>query len=307
MVNVSIVLPGMRFPRVGVDNAMVGRQAAAHFLERGLVNFGFIGPAEHQYSIERGGQFRLALLEAGYKVSFYHTPAEVPFDPHCQFWDLGRGVHRWLRALPKPVGVFVPADDWGLQASEACRQAGMRIPEDVALIGVDNDDLNCQLSRPRQSSVIVPSERIGYEAAALLDRLLAGNRPPAEPILLPSLGVVSRRSTDFLAIEDQEVASAMRFIREHAHEPLQVDDVVRVISLSRRMLEIRFQKSIGWGISKEIQRAHLELARRLLTRTKLPVSTVAIKAGFSDNRQLDVVFRKELGQSPSEYRRHIVR
>lgn len=305
VINVSAVMPGLRFPRVGVDNACVGQLAAAHFLERGLRHFGFVGPPDHVYSTERQAAFRQALREAGHSLACHHTPADLPFDPLGRRWDLDRGVYRWLRSLPKPAGVFVPDDDWGVQVAEACRHVGLRVPEDVALLGADDDDLGCELTRPRLSSVIVPAERIGYEAASLLDRLLAGEKPPAGPVLLPPPGVATRRSTEILAIEDREVVAAVRFIREHAHLPLRVTDVLREVAIGRRTLERRCHVALGWGLGEEIRRAHLERARRLLARTDLPVKAVAQKAGFSDFRHLAVVFRQELGMPPTAYRRQV--
>jgi LacI family transcriptional regulator len=305
VVNVSVVLPGLQFPRVGVDNVRVSQLAAVHFLERGLRHFGFVGPPDHLYSMERHTAFCQALQETGHTVACYHTPAQLPFDPLGRRWDLDRGVYRWLRSLPRPVGLFVPGDDWGVQVMEACRQVGLRVPEDVALLGVDDDDLDCELTRPRLSSVIVPAERIGYEAAALLDRLLAGEKPPAEPTLLPPTGVATRRSTEVLAIADREVVAAVRFIREHAHLPLRVRDVCRQIAVGRRTLERRCRLALGWGLGEEIRRAHLERARRLLARTDLPMKTVAQQAGFSGLRHLGTVFRQELGMPPTAYRRQM--
>jgi LacI family transcriptional regulator len=288
-----------------VDNGPVGQLAAAHFLERGLRHFGYIGPPDHLYSIERYEAFRQALQQAGHTVAYYHTPANLSFDPLGRRWDLDRGVYHWLRNLPKPVGVFVPGDDWGVQVMEACRQVGLRVPEDVALLGVDDDDLDCELTRPRLSSVILPAERIGYEAAALLDRLLAGEKPPAGPILLPPLGVATRRSTEVLAIEDPEVVAALRFIRENAHLPLRVTDVCRQLAVGRRTLERRCHEALGWGVGEEIRRAHLERACRLLARTDLPMKAVALQAGYSGLRQLGEVFRQELGMSPTAYRHQL--
>ncbi len=302
VVNVSAVLPRLRFPRVGVDNVRVGQLAAAHFLERGLRNFGFVGPPDHVFSTERRPAFCQALREAGHSVACHDTPVNLPIDPLGRRWDLDRGVYRWLRALPKPVGLFVADDEWGVQVAEACRQVGLHVPEDVALLGVDDDDLDCELTRPRLSSVVVPAERIGYEAAALLDRLLAGHKPPAGPVLIPPLGVATRRSTDVLAIDDREVVAAVRFIREHAHMPLRVTDVLREVPVSRRTLERRCHQALGWGVGEEIRRAHLELARRLLARTDLPMKAVAQKSGFSDFRHMAVVFRHELGLPPTAYR-----
>jgi LacI family transcriptional regulator len=155
------------------------------------------------------------------------------------------------------------------------------------------------------SSVIVPAERIGYEAAALLERMLSGERPPAEPILLPPPGVVTRRSTEVLAIDDPHVTAAVRFIREHAHLSVQVADVFDQVPVGRRWLERAFRKVLGRGIWAEIRRVHLERAKRLLTETDLSIEALAVQSGFSDFRHLAVVFRKELGLSPTAYRRQV--
>lgn len=303
VVNVSAVWPDLRFPRVGVDNALVGQLAATHFLERGLRHFAFIGPPHHLYSMERHAAFCQALRVTGHAVQSYHTSSRPGFDPLGQRWDLGRGIYLWLRRLPTPVGLFVPGDDWAVPVTEACRQVGLRMPEDVALLGVDDDDLDCELTRPRLSSVILPAEQIGFQAATLLDRLLAGDKPPAGPILLPPLGVATRRSTEVLAIDDHDVITAVRFIREHAHLPLRVRDILREVPLGRRTLERGCRKALGWGLGEEIRRAHLERACRLLARTDLPLKTVAQRAGFSGLRHLGEVFRQELSMSPSAYRR----
>jgi LacI family transcriptional regulator len=171
VVNVSAVFPGTRFPRVGVDNDRVSRLAAAHFLERGLRKFAFIGPADYLFSTERGAAFCQAVREAGHRVERYEVPAYLPLDPLGQLWDLDRAVLRGLRRLPKPVGLLVPHDFLGVRMAEACRRAALRVPEDVALLGVDDDHLYCELSRPPLSSITVPAEQIGCEAAALLKRL----------------------------------------------------------------------------------------------------------------------------------------
>ncbi len=305
VVNVDPHTPSLRFPSVIVDNALVGQLAADHFLERGLCHFGFVGPPDLLYSTERHAAFCRSLEMAGHTAACYHSPANLPFDTLGRRWDLDRGVYRWLRALPKPVGVFVPGDDWGVQVVEACNQVGLRVPEDVAILGVDDDDLDCELTRPRLSSVIVPGERIGYEAAALLDRLLAGEKPPAGPVIIPPPGVTTRRSTEILAIEDRDVVAAVRFIREHAHLPLRVVDVLQEVPIGRRSLEMHCRQALGHGLGEEIRRAHLELARRLLARTDLPIKTVAQQAGYSDFRHLAVAFRQQLGMAPTAYRRNV--
>lgn len=305
VVNVSGVLSVPEFPSVRTDNVPVGQLAADHFLERGLRHFGYLGPPHLQYATERRAAFCQALENKGHATECYNTSDQSPFDPLGRRWDLDRGAYRWLRNLPKPAGVFVPNDVWGVQVVEACRQVELRVPEDIAVLGIDDDDLDCELTRPRLSSLILPTEQIGYEAAALLDRLLAGEKPPARPILLPPTGVATRRSTDVLAIEDRDVVRAVRFIREHAHLPLSVGDVLRHVLVGRRSLERRCQEALGRSLGDEIRRTHLERARRLLVRTDLPIKTVAQRAGFSGLRHLGEVFRQELGMPPTAYRRQM--
>ncbi len=302
LVNVAAVLPDLRIPRVGVDSVAVGRLAAEHFVERGLRSFAFAGHPDWLFSSQREAGFRQGIEAAGGLVDSYHDRTLRFFDPLCQHWPLNRRVHRWLRRLPKPVGVFTPGDLWGLQLTEACRQTDLRVPEDVAVLGVDNDEL-CELERPTLSSVIVPAEQIGREAAALLDRLLAGAKPPQQPVLLPPHGVMTRRSSEVLAIDDPEVVAAARFIRGHGHVPLRVLDVLKEVPIGRRSLERRFRNALGRGLWAEIRRVHVELAKRLLTETDLPMKTIAEQSGFTDFRHMAVAFRQDPGLSPTAYRR----
>jgi len=277
--------------------------AAEHFLERGLRHFGFVGHLEQLVSNEREAAFRSAIEAAGFTLAAYHDRKSRAFDPVGRRWPLDRGVQRWLRDLPKPVGILAQTDLFGVQLAEACRQARLRVPEDVAILGVDNDDLYCELSRPALSSIVLPTQRIGYEAAALLERLLAGHKPPAEPLLLRPLGVATRRSTETLAIDDADVVAAVRLIRENAHLPLRAADVLKQTPVGRRTLQRRFRRWLGRGLSAEIRRVHVERAKRLLSETELPIKIVAEQSGFTDFRHMAVVFRQELGLSPTAFRR----
>jgi LacI family transcriptional regulator len=194
-------------------------------------------------------------------------------------------------------------DMWGLQLAEVCRDVGLRVPADVAIVGIGNDDLLCEMSRPSLSSVAVPAEQIGHEAAALLERLMAGSAPPERPIMLPPLGVVTRQSSDILAIGDPDVAAAVRFIRQRGHLPTRVGDVLREVPVSRRSLERKFRQILNRGVSEEIRRVHVDRARALLSGTDLPMSALADHAGFSNATHLSVVFRQETGMTPTSYRR----
>jgi LacI family transcriptional regulator len=303
LVNVSAVLPNLPWPRVAIDNDQVGRMAAKHLLERRLRHFGFVGHSEHLYSVEREAAFRAELQDAGAEVSSYHAKRNRPFEPNKWFWYLDRRIEAWLLDLPKPVGILAAADSWGMELMEVCHELGLRIPEDVAVVGVDNDDLYTEFSRPPLSSVALPSRQIGYEAAALLDQMLAGHRSSAKSLLLAPTHVHVRRSSDVLAISNQDVIAAVRFIKEHAHLPLAVNDVLREIPLSRRSLERQFRECLGRGIAEEIRRAHIERSQRLLVETDLSLFLVAEQSGFSSLRQMMDVFRRDVGLTPKEYRR----
>jgi LacI family transcriptional regulator len=304
-VNVSDIFSSQPVPRVGVDNVKVGQLAAEHFLERGLRQFAFVGPPRHRFSTERRAAFCEAIERTGHAAIVLSGLPKLEFDPLGHRWDLGPAVYRWLRKLPTPIGIFTPNDLWGVQVVLACHRAGLRVPEDVAVLGVDDDDLYCELTRPRLSSISVPAEQIGFQAVALLERLLKGKQPPQKPLLLPPVGVVARRSSEVLAIDDEDVVAAIRFIREHAHERLRVSDVLAHVPVGRRTLERRCRTALGWGIAEEMRRTHFQRACRLLAGTDLSMEAVALQSGFLGYRHLALVFRKQLGITPTAYRRQM--
>jgi LacI family transcriptional regulator len=302
VVNVSGAMRKPPTPRVGTDDWRCGQIAAEHLLDRGFRHFAFVGHWDHFYSVTREAAFRDRIGKAGFEVLSYHEARRQPFEPLGRLWSLDERISRWMKNLPRPIGIFASNDIWGMQLTEVCRQAGLRVPEDVAILGVDNDDLLCELARPALSSISVPAERIGIEAATMLERLLKGKAVTREPVLFPPSGVFPRRSSDVLAIADPEVAAAVRFIRDQGHRPLQTRDVLAAVPISRRSLERRFQASLGRTPHDEIRRVHVEHACRLLTETDLPMRAVAERSGFSDAKQLSVIFRQVLGQTPTAYR-----
>jgi LacI family transcriptional regulator len=209
----------------------------------------------------------------------------------------------WLADLPKPVGLLAWDSDRGRLVAEACANARIRVPEAIGLLSGYNDDLMCEIATPPLSCVDHSPDRIGYEAAALLGRLLAGAPPPPRPILIPPAGIIARRSTDALAIEDRAVADAVQFIRASVHEPIGVDDLLDVVPFSRRLLERRFLIALGRSPAAVIRRVHVEHAMDLLTRTDLPISEVAAASGFNHTEVLNRIFRREVGMTPGAYRR----
>jgi LacI family transcriptional regulator len=302
VVNVSGFLPELPFPRVVADHAEVGRQAARHLLERGLRQLGFFGYVTHHFSRERERGYQEVARESGVLVNSFLERGHRAEDP-SGLWRWSQPLHDWLRDLPKPVGILTSHDTQGAQVAEYCRQLGLIVPDDVAVVGVDNDNLLCEIARPSLSSVALPSERIGYEAATILDQMLRGEKLTSKAIVLPPQGVVVRQSSDLYAVGDADVAAAVRFIHNHAHETLQVADVLKEVAVARRALERRFRKLLQRSIQEEIRRAHVERAKRLLAATDFSMAEVARRAGFRDSRHLSIVFRGATGLTPTAFRR----
>jgi LacI family transcriptional regulator len=211
---------------------------------------------------------------------------------------------QWLRGLPKPVGIMTCHDDRGHQVLEACRRAELSVPDSVAVIGVDNDPFLCNLCTPPLTSVDINPARIGYEAAAHLAALMNGAKPTRQPVLLgPPRGVAPRQSTDMLAIDDVEVAGAIRFVRENAVKGITVQDVLKRAERSPSTLERRIKRLLGRTIKAEITRVKLSRARLLLCETELPVAKIAARCGFSEPRYFCEVFRHAEAMTATAYRR----
>jgi LacI family transcriptional regulator len=303
LVNVSAIVPDVPAHRVVVDDRMVGRMAADHLLARGLAHFGFVGHAALAFSGLREEGFRAALQAAGFEPACFRERGLPPAHLNSLVWPLGGRLRKWLAALPRPVGIFVSNDIWGYQISEVCREMGLIVPDEVALIVVQVDELVSELARPPLTSIAVPAERIGAAAAGLLDGLLG--RPRARPLdlLLPPLGIVTRQSTDVVAVDDPDVAAAVRFIRERALARIQVDDVVQALPVTRRALERRFRVSLNRGIAEEIRHVRIERAIYLLASTSSSIAEVARRAGVADAEHFASAFRRHTGLTPSAFRR----
>jgi LacI family transcriptional regulator len=290
--------PWSRMCQLTSDSAGAARLAVKHLLEKGLRHFGFIGIAGKVWSDRRERAFVREMAEAGYQTLAYPCARRRRLP-----WGREQAVmSRWLAGLPKPAGIMACNDDRGREVLAACRQARLRVPEEVAVIGVDNDELLCDLSDPPLSSVALGAERAGFEAAALLDDLMAGRVKKPRRLVAAALGVVARRSTNVLVHENPEVAAALRFIHDRAGQPIRVYDVVAHLGDARRTLEIRFRQALGRSIHAEIQRTRLERAKQLLLETDLPLPRVARACGFGSPSYLAAVFCRHLGVTPVKYR-----
>jgi LacI family transcriptional regulator len=295
-VSAARLIPSL--PWVETDDAAFARLAADHLLERGFKHFGYCGDDRFNWSKWRSEHFAKFVQAAGRKCSIYSPGRHKPADAQREVEDIAE----WVSRLPKPVGVMACYDLRGQQVLDACRQRGIAVPDEVAVIGVDNDELLCNLSDPPLTSIIPNTHRTGYEAAALLDRLMAGRKVRSRTHLVPPLGVATRQSTDVLAIEDRHVVQAVRFIRERACDGINVSDVLKAVPQSRRLLEARFKKLIGRTPHEEILRVQLNRARELLASTDLSLEAIAERTGFVHSEYLSVAFKREIGTPPSRYR-----
>ena len=304
VVNVSaVMLKGVEIPQVMTDLQTSARMAAQHLLDRGFRNFAYCGLEQWSYTKYHQQGFIEALSEVGCECAVYKPGAKMG---HRAPWHVQQqGLIRWLKPLPKPVGVLAWTTNCGREVINACRKASILIPEQVAVLASDEDELLCEMCNPPLSGIALTSERIGYEAAAILERLMKNRRPKNNPVLIEPTGVVVRRSTDTLAIDDDDVARAVAFIRSRAAEPIQMKDVLKEVPISRRRLERRFLEILGRTPAAEIRRVHLERAKHLLEITDMSVPEIALASGFGSREYLAHVFKSETELTPREYRTRV--
>jgi LacI family transcriptional regulator len=291
---------------VSLDDLAAGAMAAEHLMDCQLESFAFYLTFISPHSVNRQNGFTAALQQQGHNC----IPSPTPPDTYTLDSLPNRPeLIDWLGSLPKPVGIMAVDDTAALELASACRHANLAVPEHVAIIGVNNDDLVCESAWSPLSSVDCGFPRIGYAAAQLLERLIAGERLPAKErwIKVPPLQVVRRLSTDILAVDDPQIAEAVRYIREHACDPCSVDDVLRIVPTGRRWMERQFEKKLGRTPREEILRVQLETAKRLLLQPGLALPDIAERCGFSSGPTLGRAFLRVVGTTPAAYRRSVLR
>lgn len=292
-------------PQINADDQAVIQMAVDHLRERGLKRFAFCGFATADYSIRRLELFQDYVNECGFETQVYESRG--PRNPTTmgaeQTGMLDQdGVTAWLESLEKPIGLLAVNDIRGQQVLQCCEDAGIGVPDDVAVIGIDNDDVICPLCRPNLTSVELDTPRIGHEAAALLDRMMDGDEPPEDTVLVPPSRVIIRGSSDVVAIDDRVVATAYRFLREHACRGISVTEVVDQVPLSRRSLERRIREHFGRSPAELIAQTRLARVKQLLEATELPLKQIARLTGFVHDEHMAVFFRKHVGRPPGQYR-----
>jgi LacI family transcriptional regulator len=307
VVDVYGSLSGFGFSTIRSDEITVGRLGAEHLIERGFRRFAFCGFNGTDWSDIRQTGFEQRVAEAGFSCLSFQNPRQPPakglpeYEEHGQRYELE--LKQWLQSLPKPLGLMTCNDSRGRQVLNCCRELNIAVPDDLAVIGVDRDEIFCELSDLPLSSVILNSQQIGFEAAAMLDRLMARQEVTHHPRSIIPMGVATRRSTDVLAIEDRHIATALRIIREHACEGLDIPTLLQSVPLSRSVLERRFVQILGRSPNEEILRVRLGLACRLLEESDLSLAAVAEKCGFEHAEYFSRLFKKKLGSTPGEFRK----
>jgi LacI family transcriptional regulator len=294
-------------PLVRLNDYSIGRLGAEHLLERGFKQFAFYENTEFQWADRRRAGFEETLRAQGFNCQIYRT--RLPTYTSCgpQYWeDHQHRLANWLSAfLPKPIGIMTSTDAMGQNLLEACQRVSIHVPEEVAVIGVDNDETLCRIAIPPLSSVVVSHSQRGYVAAGILHRLMEGQSPPKSPILIEPAGVVARASTDIMAIDDPAVVKMLRVLRERAYENIKIEEIIRAVPESRTALQNRFRKIVGRSIHDEIIRLRLNRAIELLNDTTLEIKAIAVKAGLRSQAYMSAVFRKRLGRTPGSYRSHL--
>jgi LacI family transcriptional regulator len=292
-------------PVICLDDVEAGRLAAEHLLDCRLEKFGFFGRVGWSASDERCAGFIRAIEARGF--SCLVSPAKWR-GSYSQTAVDERQMLKWLKSLPRPIGVLAADDSAGVALAAGCLKAGIGVPDEVAILGVNNDDLLCDSAWPPLSSVEADYSRVGYSAAVMLDRLLQGERIPPDQrtVRLHPLGIVRRMSTDVLAVDDPQLAQAVRFIREHACDPCSMDDVLRHIAVGRRWLERQFARKLNRTPHEEILRVQMETAKRLLLQPGLPIEDIALRCGFSSAPSMGRAFLRSFDMTPAAFRRRSI-
>ncbi|WP_437193438.1 substrate-binding domain-containing protein [Planctomicrobium sp. SH527] len=283
---------------VNTDDHRRAKMAFTHFRERYFSNFAYYGPPSQRYPDQRGECFHQIVVEAGFRCEVFRMPTSR------RGWNnVNQQTLNWLKQSPRPLAVFAADPHPAMQLAEICRGAGIQIPDEIAILSGDTDELLCEVSDPPLSSIVLASEQIGAESVRVLDKLMSNKRTPSSSILIPPIGIVNRLSTDTLVVADPHFVEALRFIRKHAESGIKVDDVLRVVPVSRRLLEQRFQRYLKCSPADEIRRVRLERVKELLVSTGNSLEQIAEATGFLASSHLCFAFKKATGQTAREYRK----
>ncbi len=302
LVNVRLQPPVRNTTTVVPDRRESGCLAAEHLLARGFRNFGYFGLRRDENSRQQVEGFRDTLKAAGFKCDVHQS--QLSFDKSGSAWEkFFEEADRWIETWPRPMGILASSDRLCRYLADFCRGKSLDIPNDVALIGTQNEPMMCLRPAPSLTSIDMGYDRVGYEAARLLDSMMDGHKPPSQFVTIPPKGLVARQSTDALAVEDPLVAESMRFISERGHTGIDVTAVAKAVHTTRRTLERRFRTVLDRTIAEELTRLKVERVKRQLSDTDTAIKSLASESGFIDGKQMAKTFKRVVGVSPTEYRR----
>ncbi len=284
------------FPLVHVDDEQIARMVAEHFREKGFRQFAFYGIRGENWSRLRLEGFRAA---CGQEVPYLESERVIRDDPEEDF----AALRTWVKDLPKPVGIFVASDQRGLVLLEACRAEEIVVPQEVAVVGVDNDVPLCEISSPSLSSVRAGHFQVGYEAAKCLDQQMQGERASMEPLLVSPTSLVVRGSSDSVPIQDTVVAAGVHYLQQHLSESITNEDIARAAGVSRTLFQQKFLQEMGCSVRQYLVRCRLERARMLIATSDLTFVDIAQRCGFKHQEYLGDVFKKHYGQTPGQWRK----
>jgi LacI family transcriptional regulator len=293
VVNVSASGLAPEIPAVISDSAQIAQLAANHLFERGFTHYAYCGDGRFAWSRRHEKHFASACDAAGHSCDIFPTAGEEQEQARIQ---------QWLKKLPKPVGIMTCYDIRGQQVLDACRALGLRVPDEVAVISQHNDELLCELCDPPLSSVIPAAQEVGAKAAAMLDQLMRGKRKQPLLTTVPPRGIATRLSTDTVAVADAGLAAAVRHVRDHACEPLLIDDLARVAGMARTKLERLFREHLGVSPYEQALRHRITRAQLLLRTTSLSIADIAERTGFSTVEHFANTFKKRTGSAPGAAR-----
>lgn len=301
VINVSAIeLKGVDFHRITGDVRTAAEAAVKHFAQRGYEHLAYCGLEDLQYVARHCEAFEAAAQARGFSCEVYH-PSQSQRQSGWQ--EKREDLLAWLKELPKPIGIWTWASARGRNVLNACLDGGIDVPEQVAVLAGDDDELLCQVCTPPLSGMVTPAEQVGHEAARLLHAVIKGEELPDEDLRIAEAEINTRESTETLAISDPDVRKAMHYIREHLQSQiLQVSELAEALGLSRRALERRFVKSLGHGPAHEIQKSRLKLVAKLLRETDMSISDIAARVGYSSSEYLIRVFKKDRGYTPNQFR-----
>jgi len=287
-------------PNITGAHNLAGKMGAKYFIEKGYKNFAFYGFKDVVWSEERRDGFKDELKNYDLGVSFFEYQNDEP----QSIWHYESGaLMKWLQKLPKPVGIMACDDNHGHHITELCKQYGIQVPERIAVLGVDNDKTICTLlSSPPLSSISQAVEKAGYEVAELIDKMKGNHITDTEDIIVYPTHIITRQSTDIYATEDKSIAIVLKYIHQNSDRKLNVDELVKLVPLSRRLFESRFKEVIGIPVYNYILNLRINKFAQLLLESNNSIVDIGASMGFVDYKNISRQFKRIKGCSPSEYR-----